>query len=125
MPARSPEEIHPLFGQAFSAGDLDGLMALYEPTAKLFPQPDHSPVTGAAAIREALQGFLALKPTFTLETMTAVQAGDIALLRSRWKLSGKAPDGTQVEMAHRGVEIARRQANGSWLLVIDHPFGAD
>jgi hypothetical protein len=31
MPATTPEEIHRLFEDAFNAGDIDGLMALYEP----------------------------------------------------------------------------------------------
>ena len=124
MPARTPEEIHPLFWKAFSAGDLDSLMALYEPTAQLIAQPEQAPVTGHA-LREALQGFLALKPTITLQTVSVVKTAEIALLRSDWKLSGMGPDGKRIEMAHRGVEVARRQADGTWLLVIDHAFGAD
>jgi ketosteroid isomerase-like protein len=39
MPARTPEQIHRLFEEAFNAGDLDGLMELYEPDAALIAQP--------------------------------------------------------------------------------------
>jgi hypothetical protein len=41
-------------------------MALFEPEATLIPQPGQV-VTGTEAIREALSGFLALKPKFDLE----------------------------------------------------------
>ena len=33
MAARTPDEIDRLFAQALNAGDLDGLVALYEPQA--------------------------------------------------------------------------------------------
>ena len=39
MPARSPEEVDALFEKALNAGDIDGLVALYEPDATLIPQP--------------------------------------------------------------------------------------
>jgi ketosteroid isomerase-like protein len=124
MPALDPEELHPLFAKAFSAGDLDSLMALYELSARLVPQPEQAPVAGDL-MREALRGYLALKPKITLETVSVIKSGEIALLRSNWRLSGFGPDGNRIEMSHRGVEVARRQADGTWLLVIDHPFGAD
>jgi ketosteroid isomerase-like protein len=38
MAARRPEEVDQLFVQAFSAGDLETLVALYEPDAALVPQ---------------------------------------------------------------------------------------
>jgi ketosteroid isomerase-like protein len=28
-------------------------------------------------------------------------------------------------MAHESTDVARRQPDGSWKFVIDHPFGAD
>jgi ketosteroid isomerase-like protein len=33
MAATTPEQIHRLFEDSFNAGDLDGLMELYEPDA--------------------------------------------------------------------------------------------
>jgi uncharacterized protein (TIGR02246 family) len=57
MPAHTPEEVQPLWAQAFSAHDLEAVMALYEPEATLIPQPGQV-VTGTEAIREALSGLL-------------------------------------------------------------------
>jgi ketosteroid isomerase-like protein len=92
MPAHTPEEVQRLCAEAFSAHDLEAVMALYEPEATLIPQPRHV-VTGTEAIREALSGLLALKPTFELEFKKAFQAGDIALLFAEWTLSATDPDG--------------------------------
>ena len=113
------------FCAAFNAGDLDGLMALYEPDAIVIPQLGAEPVKGTSAIRSALEGFLALKGKVELETKHVVQHGDIALLRSAWRLKGTGPDGKTVEMAHGSAEVVRRQRDGSWRYVIDHPFGSD
>jgi uncharacterized protein (TIGR02246 family) len=124
MPAHTPEEVQPLWAEAFSAHDLEAVMALYEPEATLIPQPGQI-VTGTEAIREALSGFLALKPKFELEFQKAFQAGDIALLFSEWTLSATDPDGNAVELAGRTSDVARRQSDGSWLVVIDDPYGSE
>jgi hypothetical protein len=58
MPASTPEQIHRLFEEAFNAGDLDGLMELYEPDAALIAQPG-SLANGIEQARAALQDFLA------------------------------------------------------------------
>jgi uncharacterized protein (TIGR02246 family) len=125
MPAHTPEEVQRLWAQAFSAHDLEAVMALYEPEATLIPQPGQI-VTGTEAIREALSGLLALKPKFELEFKKAFQAGDIALLFSDWTLSGTDPEGgNAIELEGRTSDVARRQADGSWLVVIDDPYGSE
>ncbi len=82
-------------------------------------------VTGTRAIREALSGFLALKPKFESEFKKAFQVGEIALLFSDWTLSATDPDGNAIEMAGRTTDVARRQSDGSWLFVIDDPYGTE
>jgi uncharacterized protein (TIGR02246 family) len=81
MPARKPEECDTLLVEAINKGDLEAALALYEPNAS-FVQDSGQVVVGLAAIREIMQGFLALKPKFTIE-VKAVQNGDggLALLR--------------------------------------------
>ncbi|HXV20966.1 MAG TPA: nuclear transport factor 2 family protein [Desulfuromonadales bacterium] len=124
MAARIPEEVDKLFAQAFSAGDLQALVALYEPDATLVPQQGQT-VTGTAAIREALQGFLSLCGEFRIEVKSVIPAGDLALVRSDWSLVGTAPGGCLIDLAGRGVEVVRRQPDGTWLYVIDNPFGGN
>ena len=121
MLAKTPEEIDRLFVQAFSAHDLDALVALYEPDAVLVPQQGQT-VTGRDAIRETLKGFLTLCGEFRSEVKSVVQTGDLALVRSDWSLVGTAPGGCPVDLSGCGVAIVRRQPDGSWLFVIDNPF---
>ena len=124
MGANKPEDMHKLFTAAFNAGNLEALMALYEPDAQLVPQPGEV-ATGHPAIRQALQQFLALKGTMQITTRYVIREDAIALLSGQWHLKGSGPDGKSIEMGGKSVEVARRQPTGEWLFVIDHPFGAD
>ena len=122
MPARTPEQIDQLFAEALNAGDVDALVELYEPNASMRPSPDKT-VTGTAAIREALTGFIAAGPRMTLTARTVAQSGDVALVTAQWQLSMTGPDGKPAQMSGQSVEVVRRQAGGDWLFVIDEPFG--
>jgi len=119
--ARTPEELHRLWSEYFVAGDLDGLVSLYEPDASLVAQSG-AYVTGRRAIREVLAGFLALRRTFEIEIGRAIRSGDLALLVSSWKLSGEQR-GAPYETKGRTADVVRRQPDGSWLYVIDSPYG--
>lgn len=122
MYAKTPAEVHRLFTEAFLAQDLDRLLSLFEPGATLVPQPGQ-PVSGAAAICQALAEFLALKGEFTMEPAQVIQTEEIALVCSRWRLVGTAADGSRVELVGQTSDVVRRQSDGRWLLVIDSPFG--
>jgi uncharacterized protein (TIGR02246 family) len=89
MSAHTPEEIHRLFSTAFNAGDLDALIALYEPEATLIPQPGEV-TRGRNAIRQVLQQFLALKGTMQLQSLYAVNGPGVALLSSGGNLPASA-----------------------------------
>jgi len=124
MVAKKPEEIDQLFTKAFSAGDLEALVALYEPDAALVPQPGQI-VTGRDAIRESLQGFLSLCGEFSLEVKSVVGTGNLALVRADWSLVGTAPGGCLVNLSGRAAEVVRRQPDGTWLYLIDNPFAVE
>ena len=123
MPAMNPAELDQQFSEALNSGDLEALIALYEPNASFTPEPG-AEVHGGEAIREALAGFLAMKPNVTLENKTLAQTNDIALCSANWHLTGTGPDGP-IDMNGQSVEVARKQADGSWLFIIDNPFGLE
>ena len=118
----NPEQIHRQFEEAFNAGDLGGLLALYEPDAALIPEPGVV-VHGLDEISPALQGFLDLKGTINLDTKASVVVGDLAYLINRWSLTGTDPDGNPFEMGAVTAEMVRRQEDGSWRFVIDNAWG--
>jgi uncharacterized protein (TIGR02246 family) len=107
---------------AVAAGDMDGILATYEPSAVLVGQPG-MPAMGTPALREAFKHFLALNPQIAIEKQDVLQAGDIALHSYTWKMSGKAPDGNPVAQSGFSVVVLRKQLDGKWLMVIDNPFG--
>jgi uncharacterized protein (TIGR02246 family) len=124
MAARTPEEIDPLFAQALNAGDLDALLALYEPNASLMPSPGKV-VAGTAEIREALSAFLAGRPNITLTRRLVSRSDDLALVTSKWELTMTGADGQRSTMSGQSVEVVRRQRDGSWRFAIDMPFGIE
>ena len=123
MPARTPADADHQVIAAVNAGDLDAAVDLYESGATFMAEPG-KPASGTAAIREVIAGFIAMKPTMTIEVPIVVESGDIALLHSRWTPKGTGPDGSPVEMAMQGTEVVHRQADGTWKFIIDNPFSA-
>lgn len=122
MPANTPQEVSKLIGQRLGSRDLDGVMELYEPNACLVPEPGQL-LKGTAAIRKGTEDFIALKPTITVESESVVQADDLAIVYTKWSLSGTGSDGSTINMGGMATDVMRRQPNGTWLCVIDNPFG--
>lgn len=122
MPADSPEEVAKGIGQGIGNGDLDGVMAMYEPNACLVLQSGQV-LQGVAAIRESIVDFIALNPTMSAESRTVVQADDLAIVYVTWSLSGTGHDGSAINMSGHSTDVMRRQTDGTWLCVIDSPFG--
>ena len=124
MKTLSPLDAVTQFVNAMNNGDLESALGLYEPGASLVVQPGVV-ATGTLALRDALAGFAALKPTLTSEAHQVVEAGDVALYCARWSLRGTDPAGNPVQMSGRSSDILRRQPSGNWLIALDNPWGTD
>ena len=106
-----------------NAGDLDALVALYEPNATLVAAADQ-PAVGQAAIREALAPMIAAKARITMRIVRVERAGDdLARVYNDWSASATAPDGTTAETTGKAIEMMRRQPDGTWRFAIDDPYG--
>ena len=123
MSAQQPTDLHRLMSDALATGNRAAALALYEPDAVFVPQPGQA-ASGLAAIGAALDQFMALKPTLIVDPAQVLQAGDTALLRATWTLTGTGPDGQPIRMAGEATDVARRQPDGSWRYLIDQPWGA-
>ncbi len=107
--AREPEGLARLLIERVNAGDLEGVVALYEQDAVL-ALPDNRVARGQDAIRQFYAGLLASKPTFQPgDQLPALQLGDLALTSTRLVGGGAT------------AEIARRQPDGTWRWTVDRP----
>jgi ketosteroid isomerase-like protein len=107
--ATEPNDLGRFFIERANAGDVDGLVALYEPNA-LLAFPPGNLATGHAEIRKVFEQFVAAAPVLTPGRQhAALVNGDLALTASTL---------TTGELT---VEVARRQPDGSWLWALDQP----
>ena len=122
MSITSPEALCAEFVRRFTAGDLDALVALYEPNAVLVPQPG-TVARGHGAIRAALEGFLAMKGRFRMTPPRVIPGEGLAVMVCDWTLDATGPDGNPLHLTGQTCDVARRQGDGSWRYAIDSPFG--
>src|SRR4051794_5453856 len=108
--AQNPEDLTRLFVERANAGDAEGMAALYEPAA-VMAFPPGSTTTGRAAIRAVFEKMVASRPHFEPEPpLPTVHCGDLALTSTPPK-----------DDAGARAQVVRRQADGSWLRLIDQP----
>jgi uncharacterized protein (TIGR02246 family) len=119
MSTQQPEVIYQQFTQALNRGDAEAISALFEDEAMIVPQPGQPPITGAPAIRGYWQACVGFQPQIQMELQSAIQTGDIALLRNTWQTSVTGPDGKPITGSGRGIQVVRRQADGSWRYLMD------
>lgn len=107
--AAAPNDLGRYFVERANAGDVDGMVALYEPAAVLAFPTGHL-ATGHAEIRAVYAAFLAASPVLTPgRQRPPLISGGLAL--------------TATELVDGGVtvEIAHRQPDGYWLWAVDQP----
>jgi uncharacterized protein (TIGR02246 family) len=109
-------EIYAVFENGYNNRNLDALMALFEPGATMV-RLDGTQATGLDAIRESLEVLLAANGRMTMRPRYVVESGDLALLSCAWTL--KVGDES---MSSVTAEVVRRQPDGGWRYVLDHPF---
>jgi ketosteroid isomerase-like protein len=49
--------------------------------------------------------------------------GDIGFCVADWSIAGKAPDGKDVKVGGTSAEVVKKTTGGSWVYVIDSPYG--
>ena len=124
MADTKPQDAHRQFEDAYNSREIEALLALYTPDAHLVTESGNV-VIGHDAIRGELQEFFAIKGRMTVETVSAVPVGNIALLRAQWHLTGKGPDGQSVALGGKTAEVVQQQPDGRWLYLIDNPHGSE
>ncbi|RIK40106.1 MAG: hypothetical protein DCC55_16015 [Chloroflexi bacterium] len=122
MFVQQPEELYSAFAAALNAGDVAAILDLFEQGGQTVPQPGQAPVIGMPGVRMVMESCVALRPQIAYERSQVIQAGELALLRGRWRLSLAGPDGKAMELSGKSVQVARRQLDSGWRFVIDDPW---
>ncbi len=122
QPAFGAAEVIRLFAAHVSGGNIDEVMALYEPGAT-YISASGRPLRGRQ-IEQMFQRLTALRPQMSGNIEKAIEAGDVALVNNRWQLSGQRPDGQPVRSGGISAVVLRGRADGSWGILIDNPWGA-
>ncbi|MBK8972294.1 MAG: DUF4440 domain-containing protein [Hahellaceae bacterium] len=103
---------------AFAAGDLEKILATYSSEAVIVGDAGQE-VRGQEDLTGLFREMLPAGAAFTYGAHQVVVSGDIALHLMKWS----APDSQGNYTSALSVAVLRRQADGLWKIVIDHPFG--
>jgi uncharacterized protein (TIGR02246 family) len=119
-----PEELHPALTTAYNAGDLESMLALYDPKAVFVIKPGRV-TDGPTELRTALRRLIELRGHLTIHPHAFVRSDDVVLVLGKYTLSGRRRDGTPLELESRFADVLRRQPDGRWLLAVDNGFNGD
>lgn len=120
MSVTDPRVLNEHYNDLFRKGDLEGLVALYEPDALLSPVPGQQ-LKGHDQIRKQLKGLLALTGELTATQQLCVVQNGLAMLHATWHFKGSDASGNPVEIGGNSSKLARQGKDGSWRYVIDLP----
>ena len=116
---RTPADLHIILADAFSRGDIDALLEIYDEDAVVAVPPDGRYVRGRDGIRAAATPVLALRPQMTSVVDKTLQSDDLALTHAHRELVATTDDGSPMRLAGRGTVVSRRRPDGTWGIVLD------
>lgn len=118
-PPKHSRDVHTSLAAAFNTGDLATVLNMYDYNGIIVPEPG-KPVSGKEKFEEAIKAILAIPGTMEIKTVYCLETENLAVGRSEWNIT----DGSDVKITSKGIELMRRQSDGTWKVLIDHAFGA-
>lgn len=64
-----------------------------------------------------------LKPTIVIQPPRVITDGGLLVLVANWQLSGTTANGETINEQGFTYDVVREQADGTWRLVFDNPWG--
>ena len=119
----NPEDWPRVFERHLNAGDLDAVIALYEPQAR-FVSRSGEILVGHDQIRKVLGGMIAAKTRLHSQVIKAVIVGEIAQLSTDFEGTTVDDSGKTVPI-HKAIDVLRRQRGGAWKLIVGNPNGRE
>ena len=118
--SKRAEDVHGILADAYNTGDFATVLSMYDVNGIIVAEPGN-PVSGKEKFEAAVQAILSIKGKMEIKTVYCLQTGDMAVGRSQWSIT----DGSEVKVSAKGIEVMKRQADGTWKVLIDHAFGAE
>ncbi len=118
----NPEDWPRVFERYLNVGDLDAVIALYEPEAR-FVSPSGEILVGHDKIRKVVGGLIAAKTRFQSRVIKAVTVDEIAQLSTDFDGTAVDDSGRTVPIHSKAIEVLRRQCDGAWKLIVGNPNG--
>ncbi len=106
----------------FQENNIPAVMESYESKATVLFEPG-SPVSEAAQLEQMFAGMATLSPVFDYAGHEVIVNDDIAIHIAPWDMTGRTPDGQEIAQSGLSIAVLRKQADGSWKMVIDNPHG--
>ncbi|OME91353.1 MULTISPECIES: YybH family protein [Paenibacillus] len=119
-----PEDMNAAFADAYNSGDIDQVLALYEPNS-IHVHRNGSLEIGIHSFHHTLEELLLLQGKMVSTNLYCIPFENIAMLRAYFTLRTSDRDGQPLLLQGYTSEIVRQQPYGSWLYIVDHPFGSD
>ena len=119
-----PEDWPRVFEQHLNAGDLEAVMALYEPEARFVAKSGET-LIGRDRIRKVVGGLIEAQARLSSRVVKAVTVGDIAQLYTDFEGTMNDDSGKRVTIRQKAIEILRRQPDGTWKLIVGDPNGRE
>lgn len=122
MGVARPEDMFPKLADALNRGDVGAALALYEDDAG-FISANGELARGAEGLRAEFQAMVDAKAVTKGAPVKTIIVKDLALVFVEYTGTIPLPDGKSIEISGLSTDVLRQQSDGSWLSVIDNPYG--
>jgi uncharacterized protein (TIGR02246 family) len=122
MLPQTPEDWPGLFVQHLNAGDLEAVVALYDPDAR-FVELSGETLVGRHLIRRVLSGMIDSQTRLRSHVVKAITVGDVSVLYTDFQGTTIDRSSNTVASTYKAIEVLRRQPDGTWKLIAGDPNG--
>ncbi|MBY4383758.1 hypothetical protein CH260_15755 [Rhodococcus sp. 05-2256-B2] len=116
--AATPHDVVRIYSGYLNAGDVAGLMTMYDEDATFSPEPG-TLARGTEEIRELITTMTDPPPAVEGVVTWVQQVGDYALILHDYTITADGPDSRPLEIKGRSADVVHRGVDGAWRFFID------
>ncbi|MGH8779374.1 alpha/beta fold hydrolase [Paraburkholderia sp.] len=119
----APEQVPVAFDAAFNAGDINGLLSLFNDNATMRMADGENVASGRQALRRQFSQLLKAGPRIHNQVRLTLVSDDVALVLLDWAVTATLPDGQRASQSGTATQVMTRDDEGVWKLRISNPLG--